>query len=173
MRVPGDSSRTRRMQSAKWPAPPSRKSSRSTGGNYNVIQFQCGDGLREVFRFVDIKRVGASVADIAERAAPRALVAHDHEGGGTFAETFTDVRATGFFAYGDQVVGAQDILDLVEAGGRRSRLYADPVRLGYAFGGNDLDRDARGFAGAFLLFAGIVERGDWRSGVGCHVKGGC
>ena len=56
------------------------------------------------------------MADVAERAAARALVAHDHEGGRALAEAFADVRAAGFFAHGDQLVLAQDVLDFVETG---------------------------------------------------------
>jgi hypothetical protein len=55
------------------------------------------------------------VADVAERAAPGADVAHDHEGGGALAEALADVRAGGFLAHRVQLVLAQDLLDLVEA----------------------------------------------------------
>jgi hypothetical protein len=90
---------------------------------------QLGDGLGQVFRLVRVERIGTAVADVAERAAAGALVAHDHEGRGALAEAFADVGAGRFFAHRHQVVGAQDVLDFVEAGGRRAGLDANPVGL--------------------------------------------
>jgi hypothetical protein len=112
-----------------------------------------GDGLGQVGRLVGVQRVGPAVADVAERAAPGADVAHDHEGGRALAEALADVRAGGFFAHGVQLVLAQDVLDLVEAFGLRRRASLMRIQSGFlqAFGGNDLDRDAGGLGGAALL----------------------
>ena len=54
---------------------------------------------------------------IAERAATRALVAHDHEGGRSFAKALADIGTRCFFAHRHQIIRAQNILDLVETGG--------------------------------------------------------
>ena len=54
------------------------------------------------------------MANVTERATARAFVAHDHEGGGTFAKTFTDIGTTGFFANRHQFVGPQNIFDFVK-----------------------------------------------------------
>jgi hypothetical protein len=67
------------------------------------------------------------VPHVTKRAAAGALVAHDHEGGGAFAKAFADVGATGFFAYGDQIIGPQNILDFVKPGGRGAGPATDPV----------------------------------------------
>src|SRR5207247_846499 len=80
-------------------------------GDHDIAQSELGDGFRQVFRLVDIQRVGAAVTDVAERATARAFVTHDHEGGRTFTETFTDVRAAGFLAYRHQLIRAQDVFD--------------------------------------------------------------
>src|SRR5690606_12673353 len=112
-----------------------------------------GDGLGEITRLVGVERLGAAVADVAERAAPGADVAHDPEGGRALAEAFVDVRAGGFLAHGVKLVLAQGVLDLVETLGFHAgaELDADPLRLLEAFSGDDLDRDAGGLVGAALL----------------------
>ena len=84
----------------------------------DVRKLQRRNRPRQVERLIGVERIGASVADIAKRAAPRALVAHDHEGCSTFAETLADVRARRFLAHGVQIVLAQDALDFVKARGR-------------------------------------------------------
>ena len=98
-------------------------------GDDHVLELQRGDRLGQVERLVGVERIGPAVADVAERAAPGALVAHDHEGRGALAEALADVRAGRFLADRVQLVLAQDLLDLVEAGGRRSGLDPDPVGL--------------------------------------------
>src|SRR5690606_37961999 len=59
-----------------------------------------------------------------------------------------------------QLVLAQRVLDLVEAGRLRAGAEpdADPLGLLQAFGGNDLDRDARRLVGAALLAGGVFHR---------------
>jgi len=111
-------------------------------GNDGVLQPHLGNGARQVGGLVLVQRVGAAVAHITERAAARALVAHDHEGGGAAAETFANVGARGFFADGVQLVGAQDVLDLVEARGGRAGFDADPLGLLEYLAGFDFDRNA-------------------------------
>src|SRR5690606_29685562 len=99
-------------------------------------------------------------------AAPRADVAHDHEGRRALAETFVDVGAGGFLAHRMQLVLAQRVLDLVDALdlGARAEADADPVRLLEAFGRHDLDRDAGGLVGATLLAGGGFHRASfWAS----------
>ena len=121
LRLRRELARLLRMQSTKWPAPPSRRSSRSTLVITTYFSLQRGDRLGQVERLVGVERIGPAVADVAERAAPRALVAHDHEGRGALAEALADVRARRFLAHRVQVVLAQDLLDLVEARASASR----------------------------------------------------
>ena len=83
----------------------------------------------QIKRLIGVERVGAPVADVAKRAAPRAFVAHDHEGRGAVAETLADIRARGFFAHRVQVVLTQDVFDLVEARGRRACFDPNPFGL--------------------------------------------
>src|SRR5690606_19049570 len=100
------------------------------------------DRLGEMARLVGVERVGPAVADVAERAAARALVAHDHERRGALAEALADVRAARFLADRVQLLPAQDVLDLVEARRRRTRLDADPVGLALRrLLGDELDRE--------------------------------
>src|SRR3546814_6024958 len=81
------------------------------------------------------------MADVTERAATGADVAHDHERGGAAGEAFPQVRAGRFFTDAVQFVFAQQRLDAVDF--RRNRdAHADPVRFLRQFGGrDDLDRD--------------------------------
>ena len=47
-------------------------------GDHDIRQAQVGDGLGQLAWFGRVERIRAAVADVAERAAARALVAHDH-----------------------------------------------------------------------------------------------
>ncbi len=95
------------------------------------------------------------MANVAERAATGADVAHDHEGCGAAGEAFAEVRAGRFFADTVQLVLAQQALDAVDF--RRNRdAHADPVGFLRQFGGrDDLDRDACNLLGAAQLDAGF------------------
>src|SRR5690606_32325918 len=73
-------------------------------GDHHVAQAQVGDRLGQVHRLVGIQRLGPAMADVAERAAPGADVAHDHEGGGAAGEALAQVRAGGLFADAVQAV---------------------------------------------------------------------
>jgi hypothetical protein len=110
------------MQATKWAAPPSRRSSRSTLVMTTYLSLSAAIVLARLSGSSASSGSGPAVADVAERAAPGALVAHDHEGRGALAEALADVRAGGFLADRVQLVLAQDLLDLVEAGGRRAGL---------------------------------------------------
>src|SRR6266487_49559 len=145
-------------------------------GDDDVREPEGGDRLGEIQRLVGIQRQRTAMRDVAERATPRADIAHDHEGRRALAKTFADVRTGGFFADRVQMMLAQDLLDLVEARARR-RAHADPVGLFQPLGHNDLDRDARGLGPALLLDAGRVgwdRRRDVahaaRSGVRCVAR---
>ena len=97
-------------------------------GDDHVAQAHRLDGTREVRRFGGIERVRATVADIAERATPRADVAHDHECRCTFGETLAKIRAGRLFADRIQAVFTQarfQFLDAISGG----RLGANPGRL--------------------------------------------
>ena len=77
-------------------------------GDDDVVQADVAHGFGEMRRLHRVKRVGATVADVAEGAAAGADVAHDHEGGGVVAKAFADVRAGGFFADAVQFLLAHD-----------------------------------------------------------------
>ncbi len=98
-------------------------------GNNDVFQLQCRNRFGQIHRLVDIQRVRATMPDIAKRAAPRAFVTHDHEGGCAFAKTLANIGATGFFADGVELVVAQDLFDFVKPRRWRASFYANPVRL--------------------------------------------
>src|SRR4029077_2145679 len=83
-----------------------------------------------VYGFGRVERPGQPGLDVAERASPRARVAHDHERGVLFVPTLADIRATGLFAHGVQAVGAHDPLRL-EITGRDRRFDANPIGLGW------------------------------------------
>ncbi len=121
----------------------------------DVREPQRRDRLRQIGGLLGVERQRAAVTDVAERAAPRADVAHDHERRGAFGEALADVRARGFLAHRVQVVLAQDLLDLAEAR-RRRRARADPLGLLQALGRDDLDRNPRGLRFALVLDAGFI-----------------
>ncbi|MNS29386.1 hypothetical protein D3C72_613840 [compost metagenome] len=112
-------------------------------GDHHVLQAQLGDGHGQVHRLVDVQRPGPAMADIAERTAPGADVAHDHEGRGATGKTLAEVRARGFFADTVQLVLAQQLLDPVDLG-RDRHAHANPVGFAREFiRGNDLHRNPR------------------------------
>src|SRR5258708_39829702 len=83
--------------------------------DHDVAKFERRDRPGEIDRLFAIERQRAAVADVAERAAARADIAHDHEGRRAFAEALADVRARRLLAHGVQVVLAQDLLDFATA----------------------------------------------------------
>jgi len=162
MRVPGDSSRTRRMHSEKWPAPPSRKSSRSTDVIDHVIQLKRGNRLCQVFRFVDVERIGAAVADIAEWATAVHLFAHDHERSPCPCRSIR--RCSGSLLLRTRSPGylRAGCFDLVKAGRSDAPLRVSSSGFFSRSAGMIFDRDAGGLAGAFLFFVRVVgRRGEW------------
>ena len=123
-------------------------------GDHHVAQPQRGDGLAEVARFFGIGRLRAAVADVAERTAPGAEVAQDHECRRALAEALADVRAGGLLAHRMELLLAQDLLDLVEARIRVRGLHTDPVGLLQRdTDRHDRDRIARGLGLRLLLLA--------------------
>src|SRR6185437_10370385 len=80
----------------------------------DVAQPQRGDRPGKIDWLLAIQRERTAVPDVAERAAPRADVAHDHERRRALAEAFSDVRTRRFLAHRVQSVLAQDLLDLVK-----------------------------------------------------------
>ncbi len=131
-------------------------------GDHHVLQLERGDGAREVQRFVLVQRVRPAVAHVAERAAARALVAHDHERGRALAEAFADVGAGGLLAHRVQLVLAQDLLDFIEARGGRAGLDADPLGFLQHLALLHLDGDARKLRGSLLLGERVVGDGGLR-----------
>src|SRR4029450_13151025 len=113
-------------------------------------------------RLLGVERQRTAVSHIAERAAPGADVAHDHECRGTFAEALADIRARGFLAHRVQTMLAQNLLDFVEPRRRRGA-HANPVGFLQPLGRDDLDRIlgkyARRLRCALVLDAGGVGMG--------------
>ena len=62
-------------------------------GDHHVVESQRGYRVGQIQWFVGIQWVGPTVAHIAEGAATRAFVPHDHEGGGAFTETLANIGA--------------------------------------------------------------------------------
>src|SRR5690606_20939748 len=87
--------------------------------NHHVFQAHIGNGSGQVYRLIAIQRIGPAVADVAERAATGADVAHDHKGSGTTTEAFANIGAADFFADGKQLVLAQLFFDFVDLRRRR------------------------------------------------------
>jgi len=83
------------------------------------------------------------MANVAERAAAGALVAHNHEGCSAITKAFANVRAASFFADSEQIVLAKNLFDLSESGIDCWRLDPNPVRFLQHFSRwHDLDWDA-------------------------------
>ncbi len=133
----------------------------------DVTKAKCGDRLRQVDRLLRVERQRTPVPDIAERTAPRADVAHDHERRRSLAEALADVGARRLLAHRMQTVLAEDLLDLVEPR-RRRRAHANPFRLAQPLGGDDLDRDASSLGQALVLDARRIGRRGIDAG-GCGV----
>ena len=132
-------------------------------GDDHVLQLELRDGARQIDRLVHIQRVGSAVAHVAERAAARALVAHDHECGRAVAKALADVGAARLFAHRHQLVLAQDVLDLVKARAAGAGLDADPVGLLQSRPVVlHLDRDTAQLGAGFLLGCGVVAFGRLR-----------
>ncbi len=131
-------------------------------GDDHVFELHARHGLRQLERLARVQWVGAAVAHVAKGAAARALVAHDHEGGGAVAEAFADVGAAGFLAHGGELGLAQDVFDLVEARAGAAGLDADPVGLLEHLALFHLHRDARELGMRFLLQGGVVVGGALR-----------
>src|SRR5258706_7658740 len=126
-------------------------------GDDDVGKLELRDRLGEVPRLLGVGRERAAVRDVAERAAPGADVAEDHERRRALAEALGDVRARRLLADRVQALLAQDALDIVEARVGRRGAHADPRRLRERLARHDLDRDARGFLRAFLFYAGFTH----------------
>jgi hypothetical protein len=120
-------------------------------GHHHILQAHGGHALGQVLGLVFVQRIRAAMTHITEGAASGADVTHDHEGGRAFAEALADIRAGGFFAHGMQFLITQNLFDFMKtlAGGQ---LGANPFRLFQFFiQRHDLDGDACGFGGAFML----------------------
>jgi hypothetical protein len=124
-------------------------------GDHHVAQLEPGNAVGQIRRLVDIGRQRLAMADVAERAAARTDVAENHEGRRAAAEAFADIRASGFFADGVQLLLAQHFLDLAEATRVIAGLDANPVRLALWRLRDDLDRNARR-----LQLAPLLDPGD-------------
>ena len=116
------------MVAAKWPAPPSGRSSRSTEVMTTWARPELRHRIGDAGGFVGGERQRLAGGDVAERAGAGAGVAHDHHGGVALAPALADVGAGGFLAHGDQAVGAHQRAGLVvdRMGGR---LHPDPGGL--------------------------------------------
>src|SRR5687768_13015225 len=122
---------------------------------YDIRQTQKTYCFCQMPRLLEVRSQRPAVGDVAERAAARADVAEDHEGGRALAEALGDVRTRGFLANRVQLLLAQDALDVVEARVRTCRAHANPGGLGQWRLRDDADRLAR----AALFYAGFTHRG--------------
>src|SRR5687767_5352563 len=104
-------------------------------------------------RLLDVRRERTAVGDVAERAAPRADVAQDHERRRALAEAFGDVGARSFLAHRVQLLAAQDALDVVEARVRARGSHPDPRWLRQRRARHDADR----LAGAAFFYARLTH----------------
>lgn len=84
-------------------------------GDHHVTQRHVGDGLRQLFRLVGVRRDRAAVGHVAERAATGTDGAEDHKGGGTVVETLGQIRARGFLTDGVQAVFTHGGFDALNA----------------------------------------------------------
>jgi hypothetical protein len=97
-------------------------------GHHDMVKPELGDGVGDPRRLAAVERAGKTRADVAERAGPRAGVAHDHEGGVLLLPAFADIGAARLLADSGELVLAHD-----RAGrricGRSRRFDADPLGL--------------------------------------------
>src|SRR5207237_9960683 len=129
--------------------------------DHHIVEAQGSNRLGEVARLIRVGRERPAVRHVAERAAPRADVAQDHEGRRAFAEALADVWTGGFLAHGVQALAPQDVLDLVEARIRARRAHANPRRLRERRAAR---HDADGLRLALFLYAGFTHARERRSG---------
>src|SRR3569832_296047 len=120
------------------------------GGDHHVYEIHRGDGACEIARLLRIECMRPAVRDVAERTAPRADVAHDHEGRRAVTEALAEIGTRGLFALRVQTVLAQHRFQARDLG-RCRRLCA------YAIGFTErlyrrlhFDRYARDLRGAAL-----------------------
>src|SRR5688500_2719515 len=118
-------------------------------GDDDIGQIEPGYRLGQVARLLGVGGERPAVRHVAERAAPGADVAEDHEGRRALAEALGDVRTRSFLAHRVQAVRPQDVLDLVEARVGACRAHPYPRRLGQRRARHDSYRLAR----AFFLYA--------------------
>ena len=97
-------------------------------GDHHMVQPQLLDRHRDPARLEHVQLLRPPRRDVAERAAPRADLAHDHHGRVTLAPAFPDVRAAGLLADRRQTVLAHDPAG-PEIALTTRRLHPDPVRL--------------------------------------------
>ena len=126
-------------------------------GDDDVAQAHVADRAGELGRFERIGRVRTAMRDVAERTAPRAHLAEDHEGRRALAEALVDVRARGFLADRDEPVLAQLGLELGDGIAGRNA-HADPRRLAQQRCLGETGAVARDLVLALLFLAGDGQR---------------
>ena len=80
-------------------------------GDHDITQSHFLDSAAQIFRFIRIERFRPAMCHVTERAAARADIAHDHEGGCAAGKALADVRAGGLLANSMQAVFTQDLLE--------------------------------------------------------------
>ena len=154
------------MVAAKWAAPPSARSSRSTEVTTTCCRPSLATASATRAGSSGSSASGMAGAHVAERAGARAGVAHDHHGGVALRPALADVGAGGFLADGDEAVLAHQGAGLV-VDRMVGRLDPDP-------GGLALDRVVR--AVRLLRMAdgrpGAVVDDEVRGHGGVEVAGG-
>ncbi|GAA3305919.1 hypothetical protein GCM10020295_60870 [Streptomyces cinereospinus] len=89
-------------------------------GDGGVVQVHGDHGLADPAGLVAVERLGPAGVDLAEVAAPGALVAADEEGGLAVLPALVDVRAAGLLADRVQALALHEVLHLGVLGARFS-----------------------------------------------------
>ena len=97
-------------------------------GDGGVVQVHRDDGLADAARLVAVQRLGLAGVDLAEVAAPGALVAADEEGGLAVLPALVDVGAAGLLAHRVQALALHELLHLGVLG-THLRPGLDPLGL--------------------------------------------
>src|SRR5208337_2777754 len=84
------------------------------GGYHHVLQTQIGNCLGDVYRLKNVQQpMRVSALNHAKPAAPRASVAHEHEGGCPATPAFRHIGAVRFLANCVKVVVSKDTFNFL------------------------------------------------------------
>ncbi len=124
----GAAARMAAMVRAKWPAPPSSRSSRSTEVTTMCVKAERGDRVADPRRLMRVEPVGPAGRDIAEGAGAGAHRPQDHHRRVLLLPALADIGAGRLFAHRVEVELAHQPARRVVLG-RPRRLDPNPRRL--------------------------------------------